>query len=496
MENNEGVSFIITIEKSNANLRAQLNAINEVCGQLGCNYEVMVFVKNQDSELEKINETVQNVHQIKHEAINFYPSALRTGLKRAKYEKILLCCSDDIATVHSIKQMIHGLEYYDLISGIRPVLKRGVRAAIYSWTWHKLVRFLFNVRLKDINCPYKALLRNKAKQVGYFESDGSLTHTELVARMKAMGMKVAEFPLESFHLESEKQETYNPFVLIWTFYRLIKLKLQIAKTKKRLFDESTFHDAWASAMDVENLLVRESFEAVTAVENRYSINAMGNIEGKRILDLGCGAGETSVYFALKGAEVTAADISPEMIRVVNRLAAKWNVKLDAKVMVAEDMDFQSNHYDFVFGNGILHHLDRKKAYNEIVRVLKPGGKAIFVEPLCYNPVISIYRVLARTVRTKNEKPFRFREFRYLRELFAHVQHQEFWLTTQLIFIYFFLIKRISPRKERYWKKVIAEADSIAPMYTKLLKIDDFLFSRAPFLKRLCWNTVIVLEKAV
>lgn len=496
MENNEGVSFIILVEKSNPNLRTQLKAITAACDELRCDYEVMVFVKDEDCELENILENVQNAYQMKHEAISFCPSALRTGLKRAKYEKVLVCFSADIVTVHGIKQMLLGLEYYDLVCGIRPVLKRGVRAAIYRWSWHKLVRFLFNVRLKDINCPYKTLLRSKAKEVGYLESDGSLTHTELVARAKAMGMKIAEFPLESYHLESQESETYSSFILIWTFYRLIKLKVQIRKTRKRLSNEFNFHDAWASTMDIEQLMVRESFEAVTAIENRYALNAMGNIEGKRILDLGCGAGETSIYLALKGAEVTAADISQEMIRVVNQLAEKWNVKVDTKVTIAEDMDLQSSYYDCVFGNGILHHLDRKKAYNEIFRVLKPGGKAVFIEPLCYNPIISIYRVLAKTVRTKNEKPFRFRDLRYLRKLFASVKHDEFWLATQLIFIYFFLVRRISPRKERYWKKVIVEADSLAPMYTKLLKVDNWLFKHMPFLKIFCWNTVIILEKGI
>ena len=150
----------------------------------------------------------------------------------------------------------------------------------------------------------------------------------------------------------------------------------------------------------------------------------------------------------------------------------------------------------MFGNGVLHHLDRKKAYNEIYRILKPGGRAVFIEPLCYNPLISIYRVMARTVRTNNEKPFRFRDLRYLRKLFIQVRHSEFWLATQLIFIYFFLIKRASPRKERYWKKVIAEADSIAPMYKRLLKIDNWLLKNMPLLKIFCWNTVIVLEKGI
>ena len=245
---------------------------------------------------------------------------------------------------------------------------------------------------------------------------------------------------------------------------------------------------------MDDLLVRESFEAVTAIENKYAFNVMKNIEGKNILDLGCGAGESSVYFALKGAKVTAADISHEMLRVVNQLATKWNVQVDTKIVIGEDMELQSNYYDYVFGNGVLHHLDRKKAYNEIFRVLKPGGQAIFIEPLCYNPIISIYRLLAKTVRTKNETPFRFSDFRYLKKLFLNVKHTEFWLVTQLVFIYFFLIKRVNPKKERYWKKVIAEADSIAPMYTKMLKVDYWLLKSLPLLRRFCWNTVIVLEK--
>lgn len=494
MGNNDGVSFIITIEKSNRNLRAQLEAMTTTCRQFECGYEVLVFVREGLPETARIIEDFQNAQQIEHETINFFPSALRTGLKRARYERVLVCCSDDIVTVHCIKQMLLGLEHYHLICGVRPVLKQGLRISIYRWLWHKLVRFLFSVRLKDINCPYKALLRSKVEEIGYLESDGTLAHTELIARMKARETDIAEFPLESFYVEAQQPEGYNLIVLIGTLCRLVKLKTQILRTKKRLSNESDFHDAWASTIQVDELLVRESFEAITAIENKHALNTMGDIKGKRVLDLGCGMGEASVYFALKGAIVTAADISPEMIRVVNQLAEKWKTHVNARVMIAEDMDLPSNDFDFVFGNGILHHLDRKKAYNEIYRILKPGGRAVFIEPLCYNPLISIYRVMARTVRTKNEKPFRFRDLRYLRKLFSRVRHSEFWLATQLIFIYFFLIKRASPRKERYWKKVIAEADSITPMYNRLLKIDNWLLKNMPFLKIFCWNTVIVLEK--
>jgi len=50
-------------------------------------------------------------------------------------------------------------------------------------------------------------------------------------------------------------------------------------------------------------------------------------------------------------------------------------------MNAEELKFADDYFDIVCGGAILHHLDLNKALSEIARVLKPDGKAIFVEPL-------------------------------------------------------------------------------------------------------------------
>jgi len=46
---------------------------------------------------------------------------------------------------------------------------------------------------------------------------------------------------------------------------------------------------------------------------------------------------------------------------------------------------------FVFGPGILHHLDYDKAMSELHRVLKPGGAVLFTEPLGHKPAVERYR---------------------------------------------------------------------------------------------------------
>ncbi|MEJ1974402.1 MAG: hypothetical protein WDM96_18690 [Lacunisphaera sp.] len=53
-----------------------------------------------------------------------------------------------------------------------------------------------------------------------------------------------------------------------------------------------------------------------------------------------------------------------------------------------------------------------------------------------------------------------------------------------------VFQRRNPNKERYWKKVVEEADSWAALYYPLEMLDKVLLL-VPFLRPLCWNVVIV-----
>lgn len=263
---------------------------------------------------------------------------------------------------------------------------------------------------------------------------------------------------------------------------------------ERLERERQFHNEWAGQIRLEDLLVRESFEACTAIENRFVLEQMGNLKGKKLLDLGCGAGETSVYFALQGAEVYATDLSDRFLEVARALSEKFGVILSFAQTDAGRLPFKEGQFDFVFGNGVLHHVDLPAATKEIVRVLKPGGKAFFVEPLPYNPAINVYRAMAKGVRTDDETPLTFRQIKEMRPFFSQLEHREFWLFSLLIFFHFYFIRRWNPSKVRYWKKVIEDAADYSKMFSSLQRLDEFALNYFPFLRLLCWNTVIAAKK--
>jgi ubiquinone/menaquinone biosynthesis C-methylase UbiE len=262
----------------------------------------------------------------------------------------------------------------------------------------------------------------------------------------------------------------------------------------RVDREQVFHDEIAKSIQLDELLVHESFESPTAIENRHILQQMGSLRGKKLLDIGCGSGETSVYFALQGAEVSACDISCEMLQLGTQMAEKYKVKINFFQADASCLPLASDYFDFVFGNGVLHHVDLEKSPKEIYRVLKTGGSAYFVEPLPYNPVINVYRKMAAAVRTEDEKPLTLKQIKGLGQHFSTLQHEEFWLFSLLIFLHFFFIRRWHPSKVRYWKKVIEEGNHYKTLFGRLNRFDCWAMKVMPFLRPLCWNTVISVRK--
>ena len=263
--------------------------------------------------------------------------------------------------------------------------------------------------------------------------------------------------------------------------------------EEQLDREKNFHDHWASTIDVESIDVDVMFEGSTAPENRFILSKIGDLKGKHMLDLGCGAGENSVYFARKGAQCVAGDLSSGMVKAAKCLAKQYGVKIVGRTINAMEIDFPDDTFDIVYASNILHHVDTKRSLHEIHRVLKPGGIACMWEPLKHNPIINIYRQIATEVRTKDEHPLDIRFVNMVSSLFNEVEYDTFWIATLWILLRFYLIERVNPNKERYWKKIYKEELRLRKTYYRLEKLDYFI-KKIPFMEKFAWTIAIVARK--
>ena len=135
--------------------------------------------------------------------------------------------------------------------------------------------------------------------------------------------------------------------------------------------------------------------ADTAYPLEYAYHQLGDVAGQRVVDFGCGSGANTALLAGRGAHVWAIDISEDLLRLGQRRLDVSGRAGEATFIAgsAHDMPFPDSSIDVVFGIAILHHLDLDLVSREVRRVLKPGGRAIFQEPVRNSAVLRFLRGL-------------------------------------------------------------------------------------------------------
>lgn len=140
---------------------------------------------------------------------------------------------------------------------------------------------------------------------------------------------------------------------------------------------------------------------------KFKFNLLNNLSGKDVLDYGCGWGDSSLKYYNNGANVTGIDVSEKFIKSAVMKFQSIGCEADRYRFIKMDahaLDFSDESFDFIVGDGILHHLDAKIALSEIYRVLKPDGRVILFEPLAGHPLLKIFRLLTPNARTIDEAP--------------------------------------------------------------------------------------------
>jgi len=209
---------------------------------------------------------------------------------------------------------------------------------------------------------------------------------------------------------------------------------------------------------------------------RHVLERMGSIRGLRVLELGCGTGNYTVVLARRGAQVVALDLAPSALEITRRRARLNDVAEQIRVvrMPAEVLAFPTASFDWVVGLGLLHHAEPAALAAEVQRVLRPGGHAIFREPLGLNPLLEfarLYLPYRNKVRAPGDRFLREEDLAAVATHFSACHLHPFYL--------FSMITRAVDGGDRW------------PF---LWSLDEFLLRHFRFLWR--WCRYVVLEYQV
>ncbi len=119
---------------------------------------------------------------------------------------------------------------------------------------------------------------------------------------------------------------------------------------------------------------------ISGNEDKYKFLdfSCSDLSGKKVLEIGCGRGDMSIYLAKKGAIVTAIDNTDNGVLCTQKMMDFNNVALNVVKLDAMQIDELENTFDYVVGRYILHHIE---PFNQFVpkmsKVLNTGEKGSF-----------------------------------------------------------------------------------------------------------------------
>ena len=211
------------------------------------------------------------------------------------------------------------------------------------------------------------------------------------------------------------------------------------------------------------------------------------VAGRAVLDYGCGTGDWGLMLAGEGASVTFLDLSPVAIQVAERRAAAGGVAGRVRGVARDASDlscFRDEEFDLIYGSAAVHHtLKYPGALEELLRVLRPGGRLVLAETYGNNQLLNVFRRLGWKLRGQADEQgeeivFNDGHVRMLRERMAQVDVMPMNLLA--------MAKRLF--RGRF------ESAPVQGAVRALEAIDGVVLSVAPALKRYCGEVVVVARK--
>jgi SAM-dependent methyltransferase len=160
----------------------------------------------------------------------------------------------------------------------------------------------------------------------------------------------------------------------------------------------------------------------------YAFNLLGDVQGKTVLDLGCGSGANTIALFRRGAQVIGIDISPELIDLAKRRTHEEGLVADLRVGSAYSTGLPDHSVDVIFCIALVHHLEIPRVQGEMLRILREDGYVILQEPIRFSKMYGRLRNLlpAQNNVSDYEHPLTIEEFEALTKRYFHSTDTRFF----------------------------------------------------------------------
>jgi glycosyltransferase involved in cell wall biosynthesis len=218
------------------NVERVTRAAVQAAGVFANDFEVIVVddgSKDRTGEIaDRLAAEIPQVRAVHNRPNQGYGGAVKRGLTEARMEWVFFTDGDGQFDINELPKLIDLLDRCDFAVGYRVQRADPFIRKLNGWCWGVLVRALFGIRVRDIDCAFKLLPRSLIEAIE-LQSEGALISTELLAKAHYRGLRIAEVGVGHYPRTAGQQTGANLGVILKAFKELFKLRGRIRSECRR-----------------------------------------------------------------------------------------------------------------------------------------------------------------------------------------------------------------------------------------------------------------------
>ena len=226
-----------------ANVERTTLAALAMCERVADDYEVIIVNDGSRDRTGPLADSLAEQHPRHVRAVHNNPNrgyggALQRGFQEASKQWIFYTDGDGQFDFDEIDKLIELLDEFDIASGYRIDRKDPMLRKINAACWGTLMRTLFRMRIRDIDCAFKIYPKQFIDSVE-LKSEGALIDTEMLARATRAGYSIGQAGVRHYPRTAGEQTGATLRVILRAFKELVGLRRDIIRTSLRKPDATS-----------------------------------------------------------------------------------------------------------------------------------------------------------------------------------------------------------------------------------------------------------------
>jgi len=197
----KSISLIFPLYKDERSVKKMILNSLKILKKVAKNYEIIAIddgcPEKSGKIAEKYSKKNSKIRVFFHKKNLGYGAAIKTGLKKSKYQCIFVIDGDGEYDVNDLPRLLKKYKYSDLVITYRYKKKYKTSRIIISWIYNILLRFLFNTSFKDISTGSRLINKKLFKKIK-IDTNSPFLGAELAIKAKFLGYKVSEVGIHTY----------------------------------------------------------------------------------------------------------------------------------------------------------------------------------------------------------------------------------------------------------------------------------------------------------